>query len=150
MLVAFVFWYLSHKRFPPMPGKNKKKTPSVSPSVPTISLDRERRLVLDFNALEAIEKELGVSTLQAGFWKQFLGNMSAAQLRVVLWGALLCDDTENWTKEPRLTIRQVGAWLTTANFKDAIAGIVRAQLAVMPALEGNDRPTDAADAAAAQ
>lgn len=127
--------------------KVKQFTPS--PSHVTITLDRERRLVLDFNALEEIEKQLGVSTLSAEFWKEFLGNMTAAKLRIVLWAALLCEDTENWTKPATLTPQQVGAWITTANFKSAIEGIVRAQLSVMPAID-TARPTEAADAAASK
>ena len=63
-----------------------------------IALDKPRLLILDFNAVVAIEEKTGDNALSAAFWK----NASPKRIRGALWGCLLHD------KKDPITIEKVG------------------------------------------
>lgn len=64
-----------------------KRTETMAETL-EIELDRKRFIVLDTEALLAIEEALNVNTLKEDFWE----NMSTKRARVVLWAGLLHDD----------------------------------------------------------
>jgi len=103
-----------------------KKTPKPSPrpvdSAIPIELDRKRWLVLDFNALAAIEEKTGKSTLDPAFWESFPAG--AGDIRLFLWAALRRDD-------PELTLEGAGKLIhqgNMASINEAFAQIAGEQL----------------------
>jgi hypothetical protein len=105
-----------------------------------ITLDRPRKLVYDFNALAALEKETGLNTLDSSIW----GDVNATNVRALLWAGLLWEDTENWTKPPSLTVMQVGAMLHPAKLREVFEKVGAAKNAGFP------EPKDTADPQLAQ
>ena len=87
----------------------------------TLTLDRERTLRLDFNALCALRKETGQNPLSPSFWADF---DDVLKLRATLWAALIHED-------PKLTVEQVGNLIDMkriAEIADALAGPVSAAM----------------------
>lgn len=80
----------------------------------TITLDRERVMILDFNAMVLIEEQTGKSTMDPAFWASFPA--TAKDLVVFLWAALKQDD-------PDLTLEQAGALINSANVGDLTAAL---------------------------
>lgn len=65
-----------------------KRTETMAEMV-EIELDRPRHIVLDSEALLAIEEAIpGANTLDLEFWKQ----ISTKRARIILWAGLLYDD----------------------------------------------------------
>ena len=69
-----------------------------------ITLDKPRRLVYDFNALSALEDQIGKSALEEATWAA----LSAKDIRAFVWAGLLADD-------PEITLVEVGAMLDVSN-----------------------------------
>ena len=78
---------------------------------PTVSimLDKERHLLLDFNALAEMERVTGKSVLQEATWD----DISATDIRALIWAGLLHE-------EPDLTLEQVGAMLHPGMVNDVV------------------------------
>lgn len=70
-----------------------------------VQLDKKRRLEIDFNAMAAFEDETGDSLFTLG------ENLSAKQLRALLWAACLHED-------PELKIETVGKHVTMKNLNE--------------------------------
>ena len=85
-------------------------TPRAIKRVP-ITLDKERTMLLDWNAMYVIEES--ISARRGGIWisMQDLGDvtkLSIADMRTVIWGALVHEDSN-------LTERDVGAMVHMGN-----------------------------------
>jgi hypothetical protein len=79
--------------------------PSVVKSVP-ITLDRERHLRLDLNAIVEFEQAAGISIIKIDFTA-----LPMAHLRALLWACLLGED-------PALTQQQVGEMIHVGNMAE--------------------------------
>lgn len=77
------------------------------PTRPTakVTLDRERTMALDMNALANAEEVLGKSVLDEAVWKA----PSARDIRALLWACLKSGD------DPDLTLEQAGALVYPGN-----------------------------------
>lgn len=77
-----------------------------NPTQPTVKiiLDKERRLLFDFNALAQMEKVTGKSFLSGELWD----NLSATDVRALVWAGLLDED-------PEITLEEVGKMLHMGN-----------------------------------
>lgn len=69
-----------------------------------ITLDRPRKLAIDFNAICRLEEETGLNVMDRRTWE----NPSASDLRAILWASLLADD-------PGLTLGKVGEMMSIEN-----------------------------------
>lgn len=100
-------------------------------TIPTvkITLDRERTLRFDFNALAAFEEKTGKSALEPGVWLK----PNATILRALLWASMLHEDEA-------LTIKSVGAMIHPGNMKDVSEKIREASVASnpVPSEDGDD------------
>ena len=87
-----------------MPKKNQVAgTVGQDPTLPNVSLilgGVERHLCYDFNAIVQVELLTGINLL-----KSAITELSATNLRALLWSALLKEN-------PDLTIDEVGSWIT--------------------------------------
>ncbi len=79
------------------------KVNKAKPTV-TITLDRERVLCYDLNAMCEFERVTGRDVFVDGAYS----STSAADMRVMLWACLLKDD-------PAITLEQVGALISIDN-----------------------------------
>lgn len=93
-----------------MASKRKQVMPAVE-----IELDKKRQLVFDFNALCKLEETTGKNALRGDTWS----NLSALDVRALLWGALLRDD-------PDLTLDQVGQFIDFRNLEKITGAIQEA------------------------
>lgn len=122
-------------------------TPKAIKRVP-VDLDKPRTMVIDWNAMYLIEET--ISARRGGAWisLQDLGDMtklSIADMRTVIWGALIHEDEG-------LTEKQVGAMIHMGNsayvcdkLAEAMAGDDEDKTEEVPAAHGNG--TDPLDAA---
>ncbi len=78
----------------------------------TISLDKERTLFYDLNALVALE-EHGIDVAKIG------EGVKMSQIRGILWAGLIHEDKE-------LTLEEVGSMVTTDNLQDVSEAIGKA------------------------
>lgn len=101
----------------------------MRPTVPIvkITLDKERTLRFDFNALSAFEERTGKSALEASVWAK----PDARTLHALLWAALLHED-------PDLTMKDVGAIIHMGNLKYVSEKIREASIAANPEAEDAD------------
>lgn len=119
----------------------KEGSKMSDPLVPTttITLDRERTLRMDLNALADFERVSGKSVMRGGF---AIETMAIADIRDLLWACLVQEDES-------LSARQVGAMLHPGNLSkisDALAALFGN---VMPEQEGDSAtplPETAAEA----
>lgn len=79
-----------------------------------ITLDKERTIQFDYNALIAVEKETGINVLQG----EMLKRMRATDLRALLWAGLLMED-------PSLSIEEVGRMITRKKTPVILDAIVK-------------------------
>lgn len=93
------------------------------PSVSLVLGERERRLVIDFNAQAAFEEATGLSVFDK---KVLTSRPSPRVVRAMVWAALLHDDEQvafdefgRITNPPELTVTAVGKLITRANFNEA-------------------------------
>lgn len=93
-----------------------------------ITLDKERNLLLDMNAMAEFEKETGKSLMNGASLKE----MSAGDFRALLWACLVHEDES-------LTVKQVGSLVHAGNLAGVSNAIVQAFEAAMPEPEGNDQ-----------
>lgn len=93
-----------------MSGTNGN-TPSDKPGEKTLTLDRERIMRMDFNALAEAEKVSGKNFLDAETWR----SLSATDMRAIAWACLHVYD-------PSLTLDQVGHMMlmSSAEISDAV------------------------------
>jgi len=94
-----------------------------------VMLDRERHLVIDFNALASFEEVTGKNALAVDLWTA----LSARDLRALLWAALIHEDRN-------LTLEDVGAMLDPANSPDIINALSDAYVAAMPKPKEGEPP----------
>lgn len=87
-----------------------------------ISLDKERTLKLDLNAMVAFEEVTGKSLMKGTFKSK---DMTPRDLRVMLWACLLHEDEE-------LTEKQVGSWVTVGNLMEVTGKLNEAFEVAMP------------------
>lgn len=99
----------------------------LNPAV-TIVLDKERRLLLNLNAMAAFEKAAGKSLFALN-----TEQLSATDLRSLIWACLLHEDR-------KLTEEMVGEWITPANMAEIAARLTQAFTAAMPAAK-EETPT---------
>ncbi len=97
-----------------------------------LQLDRPRKLVLSLGSLARAEEKLGKSLFQAVNWKRF----GIADVRIVLWAALLEDD-------PNITFEDVDKLFTiqalSANF-DTLRQLVETVISrALPSAEAEER-----------
>jgi len=96
-----------------------------------IDLDRERSMCLDLNAMCEFEKVTGKSLTDGSFSGT---NMSASDIRAMLWACLLGDDSE-------LTLEQVGSLISVENIADVAMKLNKAfEVAVPRAERKSGRP----------
>ena len=107
-----------------MTKKNKAK-PDI-----TITLDKQRTLRFDLNAMCLFEEVAGKSLFDASFQ---LATMTAKDLRAMLWACLQYDD-------PEITLEQVGALISAENMTDVAARLNQAFDVAMPDERTSDRP----------
>jgi hypothetical protein len=86
-----------------------------------ITLDRERTLRYDFNAMCLIEERTGINLLNEDLGR----HLSAKVLRIALWAMLLHED-------PSLTLEQVGTMLHPGSMDAVNAAIPQAVLFALP------------------
>ena len=80
-----------------------------------LMLDKKRKLVFDFNAICRLEEETGKNALAGDTWS----NLTASDVRALLWGALLRDD-------PELSLSKVGELITFNNLPQITEAIQKA------------------------
>lgn len=102
--------------------KNKAKP------VVKITLDKERTLKLDLNAMVAFEEAAGKKFVDASFDK---GKMSPKDLRAILWACLIHEDDA-------LTVKQVGSWVTASNLIEVTLKLNKAFEVALPKSEGEE------------
>jgi hypothetical protein len=90
-----------------------------------ISLDKERTLRFDLNAMAAFEEATGKSLFDKDMREEMGGKLKAGTLRALLW-AMLIDDDET------LTLKQVGKWITLTNMSNIAEKVIKAFETAMP------------------
>jgi len=95
----------------------------------TIKLDKVRHVRLDLNAMASYEEVTGKSMFKG----VDLENMGAIELRALLWSCLVHEDG-------KLTLKQVGGFITTENMNEVAASITKAFSSAMPDSEGKQEP----------
>lgn len=80
-----------------------------------IKLDKERRLVFDFNALCRLEELTGKNALSGETWS----NLTARDVRALLWSAMLRDD-------PELKLEEVGELVNFKNLSKVTQALEKA------------------------
>jgi len=106
----------------------KKAIASKVKPVVKITLDKERTLKLDLNAMVAYEEATGSNLLDGSFLSS---GMSAKELRTMLWACLLHEDDT-------LTEQQVGSWVNPANLVDITSKLDEAFEVSLPKSEGEE------------
>lgn len=91
-----------------------------------ITLDRDRTLILDLNAMCDFEEVTGKNMLK-GMETEF----SSLDLRALLWACLKHDDEE-------LTLEQVGGMIHGGNMESISEQLMDAWLSAMPEAEAGD------------
>lgn len=86
-----------------------------------ITLDKERNLLLDMNAMAEFEKETGKSLMNGADLKK----MGMRDFRALIWACLVHEDE-------KLTIKQVGAMIHAGNLEKVSTAIEKAFTAAMP------------------
>ena len=97
-----------------------KTKPNVS-----IKLDKVRHVRLDLNAMASYEEVTGKSMFKG----VDLENMGAIELRALLWSCLVHEDG-------KLTLKQVGSFITVQNMNEVSTNIASAFSDAMPDSEG--------------
>jgi hypothetical protein len=97
-----------------------------------LNLDRERYLLFDLNAIEALEDKLGRDLIGNPENWSFKG---AREIKAFLWAAMLRDDSDLWTKSPSITVEQVGALITPQNLAEVIESLTKAKQVSSPDAE---------------
>ena len=82
----------------------------VRPAV-AISLDKERHLLLDLNAMVAFQEATGKNLFDNKVAEALGKNISPRDLRALLWACLLHEDET-------LTEKQVGSWIRPDNIEE--------------------------------
>lgn len=113
--------------------------PGLDPTLPDVSLvigGRERHLCFDINSVCIAEKTTGVNLLKAA-----VSEVNATSIRGLLYAALLRDD-------PKITVEEVGSWITMKNLSNIHKSIVTAWFASIDDQEENkDSDTQGEDQA---
>lgn len=89
--------------------------------VPVTIGGSERRLILSFNALAAMEEVTGLNMLLFDKWSK----PNATVFRAGIWAGLLHEDAG-------LTLEQVGEWIDEVGANSLIGPFIRARMAAMP------------------
>ena len=109
-------------------SNNVAGKPGLDPTLPDVSLvigGQERHLCFDLNAVCVAEKSTGVNLLKAA-----VSEVDATSIRGLLFAALLCDD-------PKITLEEVGTWITMKNIPNVHKAIVTAWFASIDDQEEN-------------
>ena len=85
--------------------------PNKAKPMVTVTLDKERHLLLNLNSMISFEQATDKSLFDGSFQG---GGMSPGDLRAMLWACLIHEDET-------LTEKQVGSWITVSNMIE-IAG----------------------------
>lgn len=104
-----------------MPESKQVKMNKAKPGV-KISLDRERTLRFDLNAMVTFEETTGKS-LSEGLFRD--GKVSSKDLRAMLWACLVHEDDA-------LTEKQVGSWISMSNIVEIASKLNEAFMVAMP------------------
>ncbi len=110
-----------------------------NPTAPTfeVELDRKRRLKFDWNSVCAIESVTKKNMLQKKNWDAIFRNMDASNVRLLLWAALVWEDSG-------LALADVGRMLSKTG-QAGVPGIVEAlnraiEAHTLRADSGEERP----------
>lgn len=87
-----------------------------------VTLDKERTLLLNLNAMVSFEEVTGVSLMKGTFKSS---NMTPKDLRAMLWACLVHEDDT-------LTLEQVGSLVTVGNLMEITAKLNEAFEVAMP------------------
>ena len=104
-----------------------KNTNKAKPGV-RITLDKERTLLFDLNAMVAFEEAAGKGLFDGSF---DYNDMSLKEIRAMLWVCLLHEDDS-------LTVKQVGSWVTVSNMVKITSQLTKAFEVAMPESEGEE------------
>lgn len=96
-----------------------------------ITLDKERNLLLDLNAMAAFEETAGKSLMNGAGLKE----MGMRDFRALLWACLIHEDES-------LTIKQVGSLVHAGNLVEISGAIEQAFTKAMPEPEGDQSPLE--------
>lgn len=99
---------------------------NINPGV-KITLDKERTLLLDLNAMAAYEEVTGKSLFKG----IDIANMGATELRALLWACLVHE-------EESLTLKQVGAWINATNMVNLAKTLDSAAVNAIPQKQDGD------------
>ena len=102
-------------------------TSKIKPIV-KVNLDKPRSLIFDLNAMASFQEATGKNMFAGG-----IDNMGPLELRALLWSCLVHEDEA-------LTIKQVGAMLTTDNMQDVTTAIGKAFSLAMPEPKESETP----------
>ena len=109
--------------------------PGLDATLPDVSLvigGKERHLCYDYNAIVLAEKATGVNLLKA-----IVGEITATNLRGLLWAALVRDN-------PKLTLDEVGSWISPRNVGTIHQALITAWFGSI------DEPEDSEDGASGE
>lgn len=101
-----------------------------NPIAPTvgITLDKERNLLLDLNAMASFEEATGISLMSGIDTK----NLGMKDYRALIWVCLIHEDE-------KLTIKQVGKMIHAGNLSEISTAIAKAFEVATPE-DGSDHP----------
>jgi len=100
----------------------------VRPIVPIV-LDKERHLLLNLNAMVSFEEVTGKNMLR----QETMGELSAKDLRAILWACLLHEDEV-------LKLEDVGAMIHAGNMEEISDKLAEAWGAAMPEAKEGESP----------
>lgn len=99
--------------------------------IPKIYLEiggMQRKLTFDFNAVCVVDELTGINLLEAS-----VSTVSAPNVRALLFASLLHD-------EPKLTIEEVGSWITMSNLINVRKAITAAWFASLDTDDDDEAP----------
>jgi hypothetical protein len=96
----------------------------------SVTLDKERHLLMNINAMVAFEEATGKSLFDKDTAKRFARGITAKDLRALLWACLIHED-------PGLTTEKVGGWIDLGNMAAIAAKVGEAWKISLP--QGADK-----------
>ena len=110
-----------------MTQPKRKERNKAKPGV-KITLDKERTLRLDLNAMVAFEEATGKSLMDGKFHGS---DMTPKDLRAMLWACLLHEDES-------VTLKEIGSWVTVTNLMEVTGKLNEAFDVAMPEGKGEE------------
>jgi len=98
-----------------------------------ITLDRERSLHYNLNALESFQEATGKNLFDEKTVKQIQESITPRDIKALLWAGLIHEDK-------MLTLEQVGEMVHVGNIRAISAELFKAYSAVMPEVDKTEAP----------